>query len=638
MVRLTIHHSLSHEGDVDLEVARGATIQEIVSGFSDGPIWCGTQSLEPTHRAGRWPLLAGAILSAQPRGASVTPTTLHLAAIAGPDAGVLIPINAATVIGSTPPSETLNDDAIDAQHATISPTASGHIRVTDNGSINGTGVWRRYGSAFSWRGRRRAATVRVGDVIAIGHTLLEVRQGLTCEPELDGDAPIETLGKTISLSTSTRPQGMQRHNVMNLVRAAWQTTHAASLADRMYGLLLPRDCSLTAGLFPDPTRTEGWEGPIAIGGAHAVGLARAVILARGRRPPAPMPIDEPWLAWLPRSLPGDGPIRMGVEPPAASSNGWTILVSESDRTVLRTDTVSVAGPVVRVSTATADTLARSRAGSTPDAAPSTVHWADAAALSPGPTAPDSCRAIVAGVRVDTPASSWEIVLDPSFPHTLIAGAPGTGKTTLLATIAGALAINTPPRELALVILCTGDAGALDPYLDLPHVTAAASHVGHAEALRLLSALDLSAALTVIIVDDIDALGPDGGAVTAHLESIAAHAAPGRVHVVMSTHRPTAVLTPTLRAGLGTAVALRAACEADSVEVTGTVASASLQGDAYGMAYVRSAGRLERVQAALPYADAMPRVRRCDIPLHEATSLATAALRELQVEAVRLRPT
>jgi S-DNA-T family DNA segregation ATPase FtsK/SpoIIIE len=206
----------------------------------------------------------------------------------------------------------------------------------------------------------------------------------------------------------------------------------------------------------------------------------------------------------------------------------------------------------------------------------------------------------------------------------VAGAPGSGKTTLLATIAGALALEMPPPELSLVLLCAGSPGILDDYLGLPHVRAAASHVRPGEALRVLDSLDTSAALTVIIADDVDAFGPDGRAVTARLEAIAAQGATGHVHVVMATRRPTAVLTPTLRAATGTSIALRMVSGSDSVEVIGIEAAASIPLDADGMAFVRSAGRVERVRVALPFADTLPRVFRCDAPVREATTLAAAA--------------
>lgn len=656
-MRLTIHHSLTGHGDLDLDVSRGTPLHEVVAAFHAPTVWCGDVALDQELEAGEWPLFAGAVLSARRRPAIVAPGALHLAAIAGPDAGILIPISSATVIGTAPgrgtppgrgtapgigtapftdyvpPTAVVRDDAIDARHATVSPTRAGSLRIKDNGSVNGTGVWSRRGGAFSWRGRRRTSTVDAGDVIAIGRTLLEVRRGLAPPPAIAGGA---------DFTASRAPTGATEASgtyLVELSRAMLRRGRFFGLVDHVRGRRASHFDE-----FPDPTRTHGWSGPIAIGGAHAVELARAVILARGRRPPHPGPIDEPWLAWLPPALASDGRIRIGANSTTSSASGWTILTAEADRTTSRIGAVTNNGPVVRVCADTADALARSRAGSSPDLPPRTIHWADAAALVSRPVADGERLDIVTGVRVDNPAIPWTIALGPASLHTVIAGAPGSGKTTLMATIAGALAVRLPPRELALVILCAGVPGALEPYMDLPHVTAAASKVRPGAALRIVNSLDTDAALTVVIADDIDALGPDGRAVTARLEAIAMRGGPGHVHVVIATRRPTAVITPTLRAATGTAIALRTACIADSVEVTGIDAAASIPIDAQGMAFVRSAGRVDKVHVALPFADGLPRVRRCDGPIAEPTTLASAARaatsatpRERPAPADRARP-
>ncbi|NYI40775.1 FtsK/SpoIIIE domain-containing protein [Demequina lutea] len=618
-VRLTIHHSLTGQGHVDFEVAPGTLLREVVAEFAAPRVWCGGVALDPEHEAGDWPLLAGAILSAHPRRAGIAPGALHLAAISGPDAGVVIPVDPIAAIGSASPGAVVRDDAIDAHHATVSATSGGSLRVKDHGSVNGTGVWSRRGNALSWRGRRRVATVRVGDVIAIGRTLLEARRGVALER---ANAPVRE--RTESAEPQARPDPTASGQTRGATSAALSgAMHQAIRALGVLGRGRRHDAPHLSA-FPDPTRSGGWSGPIAVGGAHSVDLARAVILARGRRPPFPMPVDEPWLSWLPPALVGDGLIRIVTGSPAKSESGWTILTAETDRTTSRIGAVTRIGPVLRVGANTADALARSRAGSLPDPPPRTLHWADAAALRTMPAGGKASLEIVTGVRADEPAVPWTISLRPGFPHTVVAGAAGSGKTTLLATMAGALAIGMPPHELELVILCAGAAGPLEPYLDLPHVRAAASHVRPQAALRILDLLDTGAAFTVVIADDLDALGPDGRAVTARLEAIAAHGGSGHVHVVMATRRPTAVLTPTVRATTGTAIALRTDCESDSVEITGTAAACGISPDARGMGIVRSGGRLDKVQVALPLADRLPRVRRCGVPLPVATTLAAAA--------------
>ena len=660
-MRLTIHHSLTRRGDfddgdvgpgdsdlddIDLDVSRGTTVREIVAEFWAPRVWCGAVNLDQEHPAGEWPLVAGAILSALPRRVTMAPASLHLAAIAGPDAGVVIPIHAMTVIGSDTASAVVRDDAIDGEHATVWATPAGTLRVRDHGSVNGTGTWVRRGDTLVWRGQRRLAAVSVGDVIAVGRTLLEARRGTAPE----GAAPLGTAPEGAALlgaAAEGRELSVSGHLQVTTVRATsgetpgWAATALARarkharrtlfVDDRVRG----HDAALLSA-FPDPTRQGGWSGPIAIGGAHAAELARAVILARGRRPPLPMPLDEGWLSWLPPALATDGLVRIGPCPTAMDQVGWTFLAADEDHTTSRMGDVVAVGPVLRVGPDTADAVARSRAGSLPDGPPRTVHWADAAALRAMPEGGDGTCQVVVGSRVDEPTVPWAISLDHGLPCTVIAGAAGSGKSTLLATVTGALAMELAPHELELVILCARATGPLEPYLDLPHVRAAASHVRAPAAIRILESLGEDAPLTVVIVDDIDALGPDGRAVTATLEAIALRAGTGSVHIVMATSRPSAVLTPSLRAATATAIAMRTECESDSIEVTGVGVSFGIPVEARGMAIVRTGGRLHRVQVALPLADAMPRVRRYGEPLPAARSLATAA-RAIAAATPRPRP-
>jgi pSer/pThr/pTyr-binding forkhead associated (FHA) protein len=622
-VRLTIHHSLTRSrdvdrGHVDLEVVPGTPLRQIVADFPAPRVWCGSETLDPEHEAGKWPLVAGAILSAQPGRTSIAPGCLHLAAIAGPDSGVIIPVSPMTAIGSASPAAVVRDDTIDAHHVTVWATPEGSLRVKDHGSVNGTGVWSLRGGSLSWRGHRRSTTVRVGDVIAVGRTLLEARLGVT--PQQAGpegrDSPESTKANVSPVATAA---GRAREGISAALG------HMARWAPPSLGWG-GRECTHDATRlrgFPDPTRTEGWSGPVAIGGSHSVDLARAVILARGRRPPLPMPMEEQWLSWLPPALAGDGPIRIGSDSPIRCEDGWTVLTAESDRTTSRVGAITSTGPAVHVKPDTADALARSRAGFLTTRPPLTVRWADAAALEARPAAGNGSLEVVTGVRVEDSAVPWSISLGHGLPHTVVAGAVGSGKTTLLATLTGALAIGMSPEDLTLIILCAGAPGPLEPYMDLPHVKAAAAHVRPRAALRILDSPDSRDGFTVVIADDLDALGPDGRAVTARLEAIASRGGSRHVHVVMATRRPTAVFTPTLRAATATAIALRTDSESDSVEVIGSAAASRLPLDAKGMAIVRTEGRLATVQVALPLADRMPRVRRCGVPLPEVTTLAAA---------------
>ena len=152
-MRITVDHSLTGSGDVDLDVTRGTALSEIVAECASRVVWCGTRRLDPTHPAGTVPLVSGAVLSALPARDRVDPASLHLAAGSGPDAGVIVSIDSPTALGSASPAAIVRDAACDAHHATLTPTPRGGLRVRDEGSVNGTGVWVLRAGELRWRGR-----------------------------------------------------------------------------------------------------------------------------------------------------------------------------------------------------------------------------------------------------------------------------------------------------------------------------------------------------------------------------------------------------------------------------------------------------------------------------------------------------
>ena len=182
--------------------------------------------------------------------------------------------------------------------------------------------------------------------------------------------------------------------------------------------------------------------------------------------------------------------------------------------------------------------------------PRTVHWADAAALRPRASGRQAAVEIVAGCDDRRP--------DGSVDHLARTRLPSHGRRGR-----GRLGKDHPPGDdgrstrdrhwrqanSQLVILCAGAAGPLEPYLDLPHVRAAAIaraaprghspfwnrprpsvplHGGGRRRPRRLGARRQ---------------GRHG----ATRGDRVARGGPRPVHVVMATRRPTAVLTPTLRA-------------------------------------------------------------------------------------------
>lgn len=660
-VRITIDGSLTGGEAVDLEVRPGTAVRDIVArwlavdgaweggawnggAWDDGavPLWCGASALDPDHRAGAWPLRAGARLASHPTRPCIAPRGLHAAAFAGPDAGLVIPLDSPATVGAAPASSasgttwTVRDDAVDATHATLSPVPGGAVRVRDASTANGTEVWSRRRGRLVPRGRRGNALVRAGDVITVGRTYLEVRDGTETQAAA---LPRDEEASAPARSAPTR-------GARGLVGSA--TSALEALRRRRLPIM---DARL------DPTAARGWAGYVEISGPYAPDLTRAVILARGRRPPPPLPLDERWLEWLPPAIEGDGAVIMGASaagapkasacttPPFPIGEPLLRLVAGATHTAIVTPGGTNVAPPIRVRADTADSLARARAGGGTDPPPQRLRWADAALLA-APEAAVAAHgrdplglAIVAGASHRDPSTRWEVRLDRDARHILVAGAPGTGKSTLLATLASAIAATSSPHDVGLVIVCAAEPGPLEPCLAMPQVRIALAKASPQDAMDALSRVgaprDASpreatmASTTIVVVDDIHAFGADGRGVTQALERLAVDEGAGaRVHLILATARPSAVLSPRLRAAMTTVVALRAGSEADSIESIGVARAAHLPPDERGAALVRAEGRLERVQVALPVADRTSAVTIWGGTEEPGAHLATAALRGL----------
>lgn len=215
-------------------------------------------------------------------------------------------------------------------------------------------------------------------------------------------------------------------------------------------------------------------------------------------------------------------------------------------------------------------------------------------------------------------------LDADGPHVLVAGTTGAGKSELLTTLVLGLALQQPPRRLALLLADFKGGTALGPLAGLPHVvdhvddldadTARRTLVGLRAELRrreraLASAgagdlrrLDPEDPATpprlVVVVDELRALADDVPGATEVLARVAAQGRALGVHLVLATQRPAGVVTADLRANVTQRVALRVADEADARDVVDTVDPARLDPAVPGRAVLRVGARAPRhVQVA-----------------------------------------
>lgn len=610
---LTIDRSLTDTHDVEMEAAVGARLWEVLDGNTVKRAWCGPVLLDPSHHVGTYPLLHGARLRDGPGPHTAAPPGLHLAAIAGPDAGILIDVDGPVTVGSAPGSthsrHQIRDDAMDPAHVAVRPTAGGAVSVTELDSINGTGWWRYDGERWWWSGRRRRFTAHEGDVITVGNTALQVRGDARAVPRSGLRQPRLVLPRLLA--------GLTRTSV-----APW------------------------AGL-PDPTAVTGSTEPILITGPGARQAARAVILARGRRPPPPTSFDEDWFRWLPEALPSDGHVRCDRSAQAAVDA--TLEAHAHHCRVVGEFDASERLPLA-VSQRTADTLARAIAGAAAIPFPRNLRWADIDQTHLH-TPHELPLSVVAGATCSAVQEPWTIVLDDRAPHLLAAGARGSGTSTLLAMLVCGLAHHYDSRRVRMVLIGSGADGPLGPCASLPHVAGATESARGSEAVRTLIALVQEAlerrdalrasgapdwrtweawgdapGRLLVVIDDFDLASAHARTAADAIDTLTASPVFVGVHVVLATHRPAGAITPALRASCPHVVALRATSESDSLSVIGVPDAAALD-DIPGRAVASVGGARTLVQVALPLAEKSPRARRAHVELAPALHLATAVVEQ-----------
>jgi S-DNA-T family DNA segregation ATPase FtsK/SpoIIIE len=211
--------------------------------------------------------------------------------------------------------------------------------------------------------------------------------------------------------------------------------------------------------------------------------------------------------------------------------------------------------------------------------------------------------VVLGADASGPAT---VDLAAQGPHTLLGGAAGTGKSTLLQTLVTALLLANRPDELNLVLVDVKGDGTFLPFENCPHVTAfirsagetAAGTFGKADAARVLAAVraemnrreailsqlggeidnhwrahEIQPALprlprVVMIFDEFARVleaSPD------FLEELVQVAARGRslgVHLVLATEALPGKLSPELKSHIDLRISFRQDETAESVEVLG----------------------------------------------------------------------
>ncbi len=228
------------------------------------------------------------------------------------------------------------------------------------------------------------------------------------------------------------------------------------------------------------------------------------------------------------------------------------------------------------------------------------------ALSTGPEA-------VVGMGLSEPLS---IDLRRDGPHVLIAGTTGSGKSELLQTLIGSLALSCAPDAVGFVLVDYKGGAAFESCVNLPHtlgvVTDLDDHLAD-RALRSLRAeirrrerLLAQAEVTdvdayarrpdlpplprlVVVIDEFRVLAEE---LPSFLDGVVRIAAVGRslgIHLVLATQRPAGVITPDIRANVNLRIALRVRDQADSRDVIDAPDAALMDARTPGRALSRIAG-------------------------------------------------
>ena len=212
------------------------------------------------------------------------------------------------------------------------------------------------------------------------------------------------------------------------------------------------------------------------------------------------------------------------------------------------------------------------------------------------------------------------------PHGLLAGTTGSGKSELLRSLVASLAASASPEHLTFVLVDYKGGSAFDVCADLPHVVGMVTDLDGHLAQRALTCLeaelryrehrlrdvgagDLDDYLALgadeplprllVVIDEFAALAKELPEFMASLVDMAQRGRSLGVHLLLATQRPNGVVNDHIRANTNLRVALRVQDAADSVDVVGSPAAASIARQQPGRGMVRRGpGDLVAFQTAL----------------------------------------
>jgi S-DNA-T family DNA segregation ATPase FtsK/SpoIIIE len=221
--------------------------------------------------------------------------------------------------------------------------------------------------------------------------------------------------------------------------------------------------------------------------------------------------------------------------------------------------------------------------------------------------------LAAPIGVGPGDETVEIDLRRDGPHGLLAGTTGSGKSEFLQSLVVSLATRIPPDLLNFVLIDYKGGSAFADVATLPHVVGVVTDLNDQLAARALASLraemkrrerliatitpqniieyqskprEVPMANLLVIIDEFHRLVTEQPDFIKEMVQIAAQGRAWGVHLLLSTQKPSGVISDDIRANTALRICLRVTDEADSRDVLGTPEAAHIPRDLPGRVYIR----------------------------------------------------